>query len=55
MLKNLVVEEVVACAGTAWVLTGTPRVFDAVRWQALAQVREREGKLMRAFSAGRAV
>jgi len=42
----------VACAGTAWVLTGTPRVFDAVRWQALAQVREREGKLMRAFSAG---
>ena len=52
LLKILAVEEVVARAGTAWVLTGTPWVFDAARWQALAQVREREADLMRAFAAG---
>ena len=38
--------------GSAWALTGTPWTFDAERWQALAQVREREAGLMRAFAAG---
>ena len=38
--------------GSAWALTGKPWTFDAERWQALAQVREREAGLMRAFAAG---
>jgi len=53
LLKILAVDEVVAREGTAWALTGTPWHFDAARWQALAQVREREAGLMRAFAAGR--
>lgn len=52
LLKILAVEEVVQREGTAWALTGTPWTFDAQRWQALAQVREREAGLMRAFAAG---
>lgn len=52
LLKILAVDEVVTRVGTAWTLTGTPWVFDAERWQALAQVREREAGLMRAFAAG---
>jgi ATP-dependent DNA helicase RecQ len=53
LLKILAVDEVVRREGPAWALTGTPWVFDAVRWQALAQVRAREAGLMRAFAAGR--
>ena len=53
LLKILAVEDVVKRDGTAWALTGTPWVFDAERWRALAQVREREAGLMRAFAAGR--
>ena len=52
LLKILAVDEVVTRAGSAWALTGTPWHFDAERWQALAQVREREAALMRAFAAG---
>ena len=52
LLKILAVEDVVQRDGTAWALTGTPWVYDAARWQALAQVREREAGLMRAFAAG---
>ena len=52
LLKILAVEEVVKREGSAWALTGTPWTFDAPRWQALAQVREREAALMRAFAAG---
>ena len=52
LLKILSVDEVVQRQGTAWALTGTPWVYDAARWQALAQVREREAGLMRAFAAG---
>jgi len=44
---------VVQRQGTAWALTGTPWTFDAARWRALAEVREREAGLMRAFAAGR--
>ncbi len=53
LLKILAVEEVVRREGSDWALTGTPWTFDAERWQALAQVREREAGLMRAFAAGR--
>ena len=53
LLKILAVDEVVARQGAGWALTGTPWVHDAERWRALAQVREREAGLMRAFAAGR--
>jgi ATP-dependent DNA helicase RecQ len=53
LLKILAVDDVVTREGSAWTLTGTPWVFDAQRWQALAQVREREAGLMRAFAAGK--
>ena len=52
LLKILAVEEAVQREGTAWALTGKPWHFDGPRWQALAQVREREAGLMRAFAAG---
>ncbi len=52
LLKILAVDEVLGREGSAWKLTGVPWVFDAPRWQALAQVREREAGLMRAFAAG---
>ena len=52
LLKILAVDEVVKREGSDWALTGTPWTFDAQRWQALAQVRERESGLMRAFAAG---
>lgn len=52
LLKILAVDEVVQRDGPAWSLTGTPWTFDAERWLALAQVREREAGLMRAFAAG---
>lgn len=52
LLKILAVDEVVRREGSAWALTGTPWHFDAERWRALAQVREREAGLMRAFAAG---
>jgi ATP-dependent DNA helicase RecQ len=52
LLKILAVEEVVRREGTAWALTGAPWTFDAQRWQALGEVREREAGLMRAFAAG---
>jgi len=53
LLKILAVDEVVKREGSAWTLTGTPWRFDAERWRALAQVREREAGLMRAFAAGK--
>ncbi len=53
LLKILAVEEVVQREGTAWALTGNVWTFDAERWHALAQVREREAGLMRAFAAGK--
>lgn len=52
LLKILAVEEVVQREGTAWALTGQPWTFDAARWRALGEVREREAGLMRAFAAG---
>ena len=52
LLKILAVDDVVQRSGSAWALTGTPWTFDAERWQALAQVREREAGLMRSFAAG---
>lgn len=52
LLKILAVEEVVQREGSAWALTGKPWTFDAERWRALAQVREREAGLMRSFAAG---
>lgn len=52
LLKILAVEEVVQREGSAWALTGKSWFFDAQRWLALAQVREREADLMRAFAAG---
>jgi ATP-dependent DNA helicase RecQ len=53
LLKILAVGEVVLREGSAWALTGKPWTYDAERWQALSQVREREAGLMRAFAAGR--
>ncbi|NML48251.1 ATP-dependent DNA helicase RecQ [Ramlibacter sp. G-1-2-2] len=52
LLKILAVDEVVQREGSAWALTGKTWTYDAARWQALAQVREREAGLMRAFAAG---
>ncbi|MDO9073873.1 MAG: DEAD/DEAH box helicase [Rubrivivax sp.] len=52
LLKILTVEEVVRREGSAWALTGKPWIYDAERWAALAQVREREAGLMRAFAGG---
>ena len=54
LLKILAVDEVVQRDGSAWALTGKPWRYDAARWQALAQVREREADLMRSFAGGRA-
>ena len=54
LLKILAVEEVVQREGPAWALTGKPWRYDAERWQALAQVREREADLMRSFAGGKA-
>ena len=52
LLKILAVDEVVGRDGSAWALTGTPWVYDAERWQALAQVRAREAGLMRSYAHG---
>jgi ATP-dependent DNA helicase RecQ len=52
LLKILAVDEAVRRQGSAWALTGTPWTYDAERWQALAQVREREAGLMRSYAAG---
>lgn len=52
LLKILAVDEVVQRDGSAWALTGKPWTYDAERWQALAQVREREAGLMRSFARG---
>ncbi|MDP1649671.1 MAG: DEAD/DEAH box helicase [Rubrivivax sp.] len=52
LLKILAVDEVVQRNGSAWALTGAPWTYDAERWQALAQVREREAGLMRSFAGG---
>ena len=52
LLKILAVEEVVQRNGSDWALTGKPWTYDAKRWRALAQVREHEAGLMRAFAAG---
>jgi ATP-dependent DNA helicase RecQ len=52
LLKILAVEDIVTRDGSAWVLTGKPWVHDAARWQALAEVREREAALMQAFARG---
>ena len=54
LLKILAVEEVVQRDGTAWALTGKPWVYDAERWRALAEVREREANLMRSFAGAKA-
>jgi ATP-dependent DNA helicase RecQ len=54
LLKILAVEEVVQREGSAWALTGKPWRYDAERWRALAQVREREADLMRSFAGGKA-
>ena len=53
LLKILAVDEVVQRQGSAWELTGKPWTYDAERWHALAQVREREAGLMRAFARGK--
>ncbi len=53
LLKILAVDEVVQRDGSAWALTGTPWTYDAQRWQALAQVREREAGLMRSYAGGK--
>ncbi|WP_418315171.1 RecQ family ATP-dependent DNA helicase [Piscinibacter sakaiensis] len=52
LLKILAADEVVQRQGSAWALTGKAWTFDDERWQALAQVREREAGLMRSFAAG---
>jgi len=52
LLKILAVDEVVRRSGSDWVVTGKPWTYDAARWQALAQVREREAGLMRSFAGG---
>ena len=52
LLKILAVDDVVGRDGSAWALTGTPWVYDAERWQALAQVRAREADLMRSYAHG---
>ena len=52
LLKILAVDEVVQRNGSAWALTGKPWTYDAERWQALAQVRQREAGLMRSFAGG---
>ena len=52
LLKILAVDEVVQRAGSAWQLTGKRWTYDAQRWRALAQVREREAGLMRSFARG---
>ncbi len=53
LLKILAVDEVVQRDGSSWALTGTPWTYDAQRWQALAQVREREAGLMRSYAGGK--
>ncbi len=52
LVKILAVDEAVKREGSAWALTGTPWTYDAQRWQALMQVREREAGLMRSFARG---
>ncbi len=52
LLKILAVEGVVDRSGSSWSLTGTPWIYDALRWEALAAVRTNEANLMRSFAAG---
>jgi ATP-dependent DNA helicase RecQ len=52
LLKILAVDNVVTREGSAWSATGTPWVYDAARWDALAVVRQTEADLMRLYASG---
>jgi ATP-dependent DNA helicase RecQ len=52
LLKILAVDDVVAREGSTWRTTGTPWVYDAERWTALAAVRATEANLMRTYASG---
>ncbi len=52
LLKILAVDEAVEREGSQWAATGRSWIYDAPRWTALAEVREREANLMRSFAAG---
>ena len=52
LLKILAVDDAVERSGSSWSATGTPWVYDAERWDALAAVRAREAGLMRSFARG---
>jgi ATP-dependent DNA helicase RecQ len=52
LLKILAVEEVVDREGSSWRTTGKPWTYDALRWDALAEVRLNEANLMRSYAAG---
>ena len=52
LLKILAVEGAVDKSGSSWNRTELPWVYDAPRWEALAEVRANEADLMRHFAAG---
>ena len=51
LLKILAVEGAVQKTGSTWTRTATPWIYDAPRWEALAEVRANEANLMRRFAA----
>lgn len=53
LLKILAVDGVVSRSGSSWQATGVPWTHDALKWDALAVVRQTEADLMRAYASGR--
>jgi ATP-dependent DNA helicase RecQ len=52
LLKILAVDNAVTREGSQWSATTTPWVYDAPRWDALAEVRANEANLMRTYARG---
>jgi ATP-dependent DNA helicase RecQ len=52
LLKILAVDDAVIREGSTWRATGVPWIYDAARWDALAEVRSTEANLMRTYASG---
>jgi ATP-dependent DNA helicase RecQ len=52
LLKIMAVEDAVERVGTGWSYTGTPYVYDEVKWAAIVAARRAEADLMRGYARG---
>jgi len=52
LLKIMAVDGAVERVDGGWAATGTPYVYDAVKWAAVVQARRQEADLMRHYAAG---